>query len=106
MDKEDYILYMDPVRISALDTIQIYLDDIEFAEMQRYHKFGLSLEEIERYSNMKWTLKELRKLVSLIDEPPLIIIERFGRKMKAYSVKHPTFEDSLPVCDTLIDLLS
>lgn len=99
------IFDIDPVRLSAIDVIENYIINLQFSEDSKYYKTGLTNEEIERFSRMKWCLKELVKLITIVDEPPLIIIERYGRKLKYYSKHNPDFLDCLPAIEMIIQTL-
>ena len=61
--------------------------------------------DIERYSHYLWALEEVEDLIFGSSEPPLAVIEKFMKKMEAYSNVNEDFKDASLAMEMLIDNL-
>lgn len=84
------------IRLSAIRIISSYLDELI---NDNYTDDSASV------AAKIYACKELIFLIKHFNDPPLEIIEGFGRKMKAYSYDRPMFSEAVVACEVICELL-
>lgn len=91
---------MDRIQSDALKALNNYIKIIKDEKEREYPD-----EYSETYSTQLWTLCTLKEELLLHDEAPLIVIERFGKRMLKYSYDNEIFKDAANVIEDFIHSL-
>ena len=68
-------------------------------------QIALKDADIERYSHYLWALEEVEDMIFASPGTPLVVIEKFMKKMEAYSNVNEDFKDASLAMEMLIDNL-
>lgn len=86
---------MDRIQNDALQALNEFIGKIK-ARKEDQNEYS------ERLSTYLWTLNTLKEELLLHDEAPLIVIERFSKKMLKYSYNNELFRYSYECVDEFI----